>query len=143
MQLSPVLRLSTGDKEGIIRAMPFQRGTLSPTVHRDSVARTERPRVDVSHGRGCGTICHESQHHRETQMRDVPCIEPSSFLGQKTLRMLARDAQNPSAAPVYWLGQVEPAREPNFFDATRNFGPLMRLVLPDERPGVSVNRGCR
>jgi hypothetical protein len=46
----------------------------------------------------------------------------------------------PSAAPVYWLGQVEPAREPNFFDATRKFGPLMRLVLPDERPGV--NRGA-
>ena len=74
-------------------------------------------------------------------MRDVPCIEPSSFLtGQKTLRMLARDAEDPSVALVYWLGQVEPAREPHFFDATRKFGPLMQLVLPDERPGVFVNR---
>jgi hypothetical protein len=76
-------------------------------------------------------------------MRDVPCIEPSSFLvGQKTVRVLARDAQNPSAALVYWLGQVEPSREPNFFDAARKFGSLMQLVLPDERPGVFVNRSA-
>jgi hypothetical protein len=76
-------------------------------------------------------------------MRDVPCIEPSSFLvGQKTLRMLARDAQNPSAALVYWLGQTEPSREANFFETTRRFGSLMQLVLPDERPGVFVNRSA-
>jgi hypothetical protein len=79
----------------------------------------------------------------ETYMRDVPCIEPSSFLeGQKTLRMLVRDAQTPGAALVYWLGIAEPTRELNFFDATRKFGPLMQLVLPDERPGVFVNRGA-
>ena len=76
-------------------------------------------------------------------MRDVPCIEPSSFLvWQKTLRMLARDAQNPSAALVYWLGIEEPSFEANFFETTRKFGSLMQLVLPDERPGVFVNRGA-
>jgi hypothetical protein len=56
--------------------------------------------------------------------------------------MLARDDQNPSAALVYWLGQAEPSRELNFFDATRKFGSLMQLVLPDERPGVFVNRSA-
>jgi hypothetical protein len=76
-------------------------------------------------------------------MRDVPCIEPSSFLvWQKTLRMLARDAQNPSAALVYWLGIEEPSFEANFFETTRKFGSLMQLVLPDERPGVFVNRSA-
>ncbi|TCG03897.1 hypothetical protein BZM27_44905 [Paraburkholderia steynii] len=76
-------------------------------------------------------------------MRDVPCIEPLSFLvGQKTLRMLVRDVQNPSAALVYWLGVAEPACEANFFEATRKFGSLMQLVLPDERPGVFVNRSA-
>jgi len=74
-------------------------------------------------------------------MRDMSCIE-SSFVGQKTLCMLARDDQNPSAALVYWLGQAEPSRELNFFDATRKFGSLMQLVLPDERPGVFVNRSA-
>ena len=76
-------------------------------------------------------------------MRDVPCIEPSSFLvWQKTLRMITRDAQNPSAALVYWLGIEEPSFEANFFETTRKFGSLMQLVLPDERPGVFVNRSA-
>jgi len=74
-------------------------------------------------------------------MRDVPCIEPSSYpVGPKSLRFLARDAQDRSAALVYWLGIAEPSHEPNFFDATRKFGSLMQLVLPDERPGVFVKR---
>jgi hypothetical protein len=76
-------------------------------------------------------------------MRDVSYIEPSSFLvGQKTLRMLMRDTQNPSAALVYWLGIAEPSFEANFFETTRKFGSLMQLVLPDERPGVFVNRSA-
>jgi hypothetical protein len=75
----------------------------------------------------------------ETRMRDVPHIEPWSYLdSQQTLRFLARDAQNPSAALVYWLGVMEPSREPSFFNAMQKFGPLMQLVLPDERPGVFV-----
>ncbi|MBP0594048.1 hypothetical protein J8I87_31110 [Paraburkholderia sp. LEh10] len=76
-------------------------------------------------------------------MRDVPSIESSTFMvGQRTLRMLARDDKNPSAALVYWLGTAEPSREANFFYATRKFGVLMQLVLPDERPGVFVNRSA-
>jgi hypothetical protein len=76
-------------------------------------------------------------------MRDVPHIETSSYvLGQETLRFLARGAQNPGTALVYWLGMTEPSSEPSFFDAMQKFGPLMQLVLPDERPGVFVNRGA-
>jgi hypothetical protein len=36
---------------------------------------------------------------------------------------------------------VEPSRESHLFDAAQKFGPLMQLVLPDERPGVFVSRG--
>ena len=43
---------------------------------------------------------------------------------------------------MYWLGVVEPSRESHFFDAAQKFGPLMQLVLPDERPGVFVNRSA-
>ena len=75
-------------------------------------------------------------------MRDVPCIEPSSYLGQRALRFLARDAHAPGVALVYWLGVAEPSRESHFFDAAQKFGPLMQLVLPDERPGVFVNRSA-
>jgi hypothetical protein len=76
-------------------------------------------------------------------MRDVSCIEPSSFLvGQRKLRMVARDAKHPGAALVYWLGIAEPSHEANFFEATQKFGSLMQLVLPDERPGVFVNRSA-
>ncbi|MGF6903610.1 hypothetical protein [Paraburkholderia phytofirmans] len=76
-------------------------------------------------------------------MRDVPHIETSSYvLGQETLRFLARDARNSGAALVYWEGVTEPSREPSFFDAMQKFGPLMQLVLPDERPGVFVKRSA-
>ncbi|AXF06018.1 hypothetical protein [Paraburkholderia hospita] len=77
-------------------------------------------------------------------MRDVPCIDFSSLLvGQMTaLRMVERDARHPGAALVYWLGITEPSYEANFFEATRKFAPLMQLVLPDERPGVFVNRSA-
>lgn len=76
-------------------------------------------------------------------MRDVPCIEPASNpVGSKTLRYLERDAQNPGTALVYWLEKAEPTCEVNFFEATRKFGSLMQLVLPDERPGVFVNRSA-
>jgi hypothetical protein len=74
-------------------------------------------------------------------MRDVPRVEPSSYLlTRQTLRFLARDSRDPSAALIYWLGVSEPSREPCFFDAMQKFGPLLQLVLPDERPGVFVKR---
>lgn len=74
-------------------------------------------------------------------MRDVPRIEPSSYLlTRRMLRFVARDAKNPSAALVYWLGVKEPTPEPSFSDAMQKFGPLMQMVLPDERPGVFVKR---
>ncbi|CAN7732289.1 hypothetical protein LJR267_009240 [Paraburkholderia hospita] len=76
-------------------------------------------------------------------MRDVPCIEPSSYQAvPKTLRFLARDTQDPGAALVYWMEIAEPSCEANFFEATQKFGSLMQLVLPDERPGVFVNRSA-
>ncbi|KFX64419.1 MULTISPECIES: hypothetical protein [Paraburkholderia] len=74
-------------------------------------------------------------------MRDVPRVEPSSYLlARQTLRFLARDASNPSTALVYWQGVPERSREPCFFDAMQKFGPLLQLVLPDERPGIFVKR---
>ncbi|WP_207633915.1 hypothetical protein [Paraburkholderia hospita] len=74
-------------------------------------------------------------------MRDVPHIEASSYIRtEQRLRFLARDARNPWAALVYWLGATEPSRESSFFDAMQKFGTLMQLVLPDERPGVFVKR---
>ncbi|MFM0179064.1 hypothetical protein PQR52_11390 [Paraburkholderia aspalathi] len=74
-------------------------------------------------------------------MRDTPSIEPSSYLlTRQTLRFLARDSKNPMGALAYWLGVAEPSREPKFFDAMQKFGPLMQLVLPDDRPGVFVQR---
>lgn len=76
-------------------------------------------------------------------MRDVPHIEPSSyFVTGKTPCFLARDSRNPGGALVYWLGVTEPSREPYFFDAMQQFGPLMQLVLPDERPGVFAKRSA-
>ncbi|WP_207000827.1 hypothetical protein [Trinickia mobilis] len=76
-------------------------------------------------------------------MRDVPSIESSFYLvGERTLRFLARDAGDPGAALAYWLEVEEPSCEPNFFDATQALGPLMQLVLPDDRPGVFVNRSA-
>jgi hypothetical protein len=76
-------------------------------------------------------------------MRDVPRIEPSSYLAaQQMLRFLARDPKIPGAALVYWLGVVEPSREPSFFNAMQKLSPLMQLVLPDERPGVFVRRSA-
>jgi hypothetical protein len=57
-------------------------------------------------------------------MRDLSCIEPSSFLvGQKTLRMLSRDAQNPALPSCVLAGDSgADSCEPNFFDATRKYG---------------------
>jgi hypothetical protein len=77
----------------------------------------------------------------ETSIRDVPRVEPSSYLlTPQSLRFLARDSRNPSAALIYWLGVSEPSREPCFFDVMQKFGPLLQLVLPDERPGVFEKR---
>ncbi|MBC8742501.1 hypothetical protein F6X40_39040 [Paraburkholderia sp. UCT31] len=74
-------------------------------------------------------------------MHDVPHIDPSSRLAtRKTLRFLARDARNPGGGLVYWLGVTEPSAEPSFFHAMQKYGPLMQLILPDERPGVFMKR---
>jgi hypothetical protein len=74
-------------------------------------------------------------------MHHVPHIAPSNyFAARKTLRFLARDSKNPSAALVYWLGVTEPSCEPSFFDAVQKYGPLLQMVLTDERPGVFVKR---
>ena len=76
-------------------------------------------------------------------MREVPDIQPSLYTRAKSVpRFVARDAANPAAALVYWLGVQEPSREDSFFAAIQKFGPLMQLVLPDERPGVFVNRSA-
>jgi hypothetical protein len=74
-------------------------------------------------------------------MRDLSSTELSSHISIKqALRFLARDSINPNVGLLYWLGVSEPSREPSFFDAMQKFGPLMQLVLPDERPGVFVKR---
>ena len=58
------------------------------------------------------------------------------------VRFLARDAKNPVVALVYWLGLRQPSVEPSFYHAMHKFAPLMQLILPDERPGVFVNRNA-
>ncbi|MGF6303312.1 MULTISPECIES: hypothetical protein [Paraburkholderia] len=92
-------------------------------------------------GRYAARFAKRTDNQLETGMCDVPHIEPSSYQGtRKTLRFLARDARNPGAALVYWLGVREPSLESSFFHAMQKYGPLMQLVLPDERPGVFVKR---
>jgi len=74
-------------------------------------------------------------------MREVPDVQPSLYTPAQSIpRFVARDSGNPAAALVYWLGMPEPSHEDSFFAAIQKFGPLMQLVLPDERPGVFVNR---
>jgi hypothetical protein len=76
-------------------------------------------------------------------MREVPVIEPELYTQTNpTLRFLARDSKDHVIALVYWLGVTSPSREPSFYDAMHKFGPLMQLILPDERPGVFVNRSA-
>jgi hypothetical protein len=76
-------------------------------------------------------------------MREVPVIEPELYTQTNpTLRFLARDSRDHVIALVYWLGVTSPSREPSFYDAMQKFGPLMQLILPDERPGVFVNRSA-
>lgn len=43
-------------------------------------------------------------------------------------------------SPGYWLWVTEPSAEPSFFNAMQPYGPLMQMVLPDERPGVFGER---
>lgn len=74
-------------------------------------------------------------------MREVPDVQRSLYTHTESVpRFIARDSSNPAAALVYWLGVSEPSREDSFFEAIQKFGPLMQLVLPDDRPGVFVNR---
>lgn len=76
-------------------------------------------------------------------MRNLPSIEPSIYGNYgHIVRFLARDAKNPVVALVYWLGQRQPSIEPSFYHAMHKFAPLMQLILPDERPGVFVNRAA-
>jgi hypothetical protein len=76
-------------------------------------------------------------------MREVPVIEPELYTQTNpTLRFLARDSRDHVIALVYWLGTTSPSREPSFYDAMQKFSPLMQLILPDERPGVFVNRSA-
>jgi hypothetical protein len=76
-------------------------------------------------------------------MRGIPRIDVSSHpQAAGAVRFLARHSADPSAVLIYWLGSQEPTREPSFFAAMQRFGPLMQLVLPDERPGVFVNRSA-
>jgi hypothetical protein len=93
-------------------------------------------------GRYAAHFAKRTDNQLETRMHDVPPIEPSSYqqATRKTLRFLARDARNPGAALAYWLGLTEPSAEPSFFNSMQTYGPLMQLVLPDERPGVFVER---
>ena len=76
-------------------------------------------------------------------MREVPVIESELYSqAGPTLRFLARDSKDHVIALVYWLGVTEPSREPSFYDAMQGFNPLMQLILPDECPGVFVNRSA-
>jgi hypothetical protein len=76
-------------------------------------------------------------------MRNLPVIEPELYTqASPTLRFLARDSKDHVIALVYWLGVTIPSREPSFYDAMQKFSPLMQLILPDECPGVFVNRGA-
>jgi len=58
----------------------------------------------------------------------------------RTLRFIVRDAANPRAALLYWLGAAEPSTNASFAEVTQRFAPLMQVVFPEERPGALVNR---
>jgi hypothetical protein len=74
-------------------------------------------------------------------MRGTPRIDISHHQQRiGAVRFLARHSGDPSTVLIYWMGSAEPTRESSFFDAMQRYGPLMQLVLPDERPGVFVNR---
>ena len=76
-------------------------------------------------------------------MRDVPCVDRLLYSDrQRIVRFLAHDSSDHVAALVYWLDLSQPSREPSFYDAMYKFAPLMQLILPDERPGVFVNRNA-
>lgn len=60
----------------------------------------------------------------------------------RTLRFVARDATNPKAALLYWMGVPEPTSDASFHEVTERFAPLMQVVFPDERPGAFVNRNA-
>ena len=76
-------------------------------------------------------------------MYDASHSKPTSHsVTTGALRFVARSWRDPGSALVYWLGEAEPTHESSFFDTICKFGSLMQLVLPDERPGVFVNRGA-
>jgi hypothetical protein len=57
-----------------------------------------------------------------------------------TLRFVVRDAANPTAALLYWLGATEPSTSASFAEVIRRFAPLMQVVFAEERPGAFVNQ---
>jgi len=76
-------------------------------------------------------------------LREVPVIEPELYTQTNpALRFLARDSKDHIIGLVYWLGETKPSREPSFYDAMQKYNPLMQLLLPDESPGVFVNRSA-
>ncbi|AUT70733.1 MULTISPECIES: hypothetical protein [Paraburkholderia] len=58
----------------------------------------------------------------------------------RPLRFVLRDAGNPTAALLYWLGAAKPSTYASFAEVTRRLAPLMQVVFSDERPGAFVNR---
>ncbi|MEX3763277.1 hypothetical protein [Paraburkholderia phenoliruptrix] len=58
----------------------------------------------------------------------------------RALRFILRDAANPTAALLYWLGDAEPSTNASFAVVTQRFAPLMQVVFAEERPGAFVNR---
>ena len=58
----------------------------------------------------------------------------------RPLRFVLRDAGNPRAALLYWLGAAKPSTYVSFAEVTRRLAPLMQVVFSDERPGAFVNR---
>jgi hypothetical protein len=60
----------------------------------------------------------------------------------RALRFILRDAANPTAALLYWLGVAKPSTDASFAEITQRFAPLMQVVFVEERPGAFVNRGA-
>jgi len=60
----------------------------------------------------------------------------------RALRFILRDAANPTAALLYWLGAAKPSTNASFAEVAQRFAPLMQVVFAEERPGAFVNRNA-
>ena len=58
----------------------------------------------------------------------------------RALRFVLRDAANPTAALLYWLGAAKPSTNASFAEVVQRFAPLMQVIFAEERPGAFVNR---